>query len=66
MKSFGITNKNVLIGVRHYPDRQRPCLVVERGNCATVLGTFSNETMVEEFEKALIELFGEPEDTTKE
>lgn len=57
MKSVGIANKDIFIGVRHYPDRKKPCLVIERGNEALVLGTFRNEQMVDEFEKALTKLF---------
>ena len=31
------------IALRHFPDRKKPCLVVEQGNCGTVLATFRNE-----------------------
>lgn len=59
MNSVGFGNKDVFIGVRHYPGRKKPCLVIERGNEGLVLGTFRNEKMTEEFEKALKELFSE-------
>lgn len=64
MKSVGIGNRVIFIGSRHYPDRKKPCLVVERGNEALVLGAFRNEQMIEEFEKALYELF--PQYTAQE
>jgi hypothetical protein len=59
MVSIGFGTKDIFIGVRHYTDRKKPCLVIERGNTGLVLGTFRNEEMTEEFEKALIEVFGE-------
>lgn len=31
------------IAVRHFPDRKKPCLVVEQGNCGAVLATFRND-----------------------
>ena len=58
MKQLGIEHNGVFIGSMHFPDRAKPCFVVERGNEALVLGTFRNEKMVEEFEKALKELLG--------
>lgn len=56
MAQVGIENNGVFIGAMSFPDRKKPCFVVERGNQALVLGTFRNSLMVEEFEKALKEL----------
>jgi hypothetical protein len=61
MSIVGIGNKEVIICVRHFPGRKKPCLVIERGNQGLVVGTFRNEQMTEEFEKAIIEIFGEAE-----
>lgn len=55
---IGIANGKIYIGVRHFPDRKKPSLVVERGNQVVVLGSFINEHAVEEFEKGLKELLG--------
>ena len=33
------------IVIRHYPDRKKPCLVLEQGNQGIVLGTFRNVEM---------------------
>ncbi len=54
----GIKRNGVYVGSRTYPDRKKPCLVVERGNEAMVLGTFNNDKAKEEFEKALQEVLG--------
>lgn len=54
---IGIQGNGIYIGARHYPDRKNASLVVERGNQALVLGSFRNEEMVGEFEKALKEMF---------
>lgn len=29
--------------IQHYPDRQKPCLVLEQGNQGIILATFRNE-----------------------
>ena len=57
MSSIGFGTKDVFIGVRHYPGRKKPCLVIERGNVGLVLGTFRNEEMTKEFENAIKEMF---------
>jgi hypothetical protein len=31
------------VAVRHYPDRKKPCLVIEQGNQGIILATFQNE-----------------------
>ena len=31
------------IAVKHFPDRKKPCLVVEQRNCGAVLATFRND-----------------------
>jgi len=33
------------IVIRHYPNRKKPCLVLEQGNQGIVLGTFRNTEM---------------------
>ena len=58
MASVGIEHNGVFIGAMSFPDRVKPCFVVERGNECLVLGTFRNVQMVEEFERALKELLG--------
>lgn len=52
----GYESNGVFVGAMSFPDRKKPCLVVERGNVATVLGSFIDEERVEEFWKALEEL----------
>ena len=41
------------VAVRHYPDRKKPCLVIEQGNQGLVLATFQNEKCVEIYERFL-------------
>ena len=43
----------IQIVVRHFPDRKKPCLMLEEGNQGIVLGTFRNEEMVQLFKRAL-------------
>ena len=52
----GIERNGIYIGSMRFRDRKKPCLVVERGNEAVLLGTFNNEKCVEEFDKALREI----------
>ena len=33
----------MILAVRHYPDRKRPCLVLEEGNKAVVLGYLTDK-----------------------
>jgi hypothetical protein len=54
----GIQGNGIFLGEMHFPDRKNASLVVARGNEALVLGSFRNEEMVGEFEKALKELLG--------
>ena len=56
MAKVGIEHNGVFIGAMNLPNRQKPGLVVERGNEVVILGAFTNMEMVEEFEKALKEL----------
>ena len=58
MANVGIECNGVFIGAMTFPDRKKPCFIVERGNTAIVLGTFRNDKAVDEFEKALRELLG--------
>lgn len=57
MNKVGITGHGLFIGAMRFPDRKRPCLVVERGNEAVVIGTFISEERVDYFEKSLREVF---------
>lgn len=41
------------IVIRHYPDRKKPCLVLEQGNQGIVLGTFRNVEMERLYTSAL-------------
>jgi hypothetical protein len=36
--SVGREGEGMLIAIRHFPDRKRPCIVLEEGNQALVLG----------------------------
>ena len=58
MNNVGIECNGVYVGSMRVHGRKKPCLVVERGNEALILGTFNSDRMVEEFEKALKELLG--------
>lgn len=40
--------------IRHFPDRKKPCLVLEQGNEGLVIGTIRNA----DCEKLLKEFFG--------
>lgn len=39
--------------VRHYPDRKKPCLVIEQGNQEMVLAIFQNEECEEIYKRFL-------------
>ena len=39
--------------VRHYPDRKKPCLVIEQGNQGWILATFNNEKCEEVYKRFL-------------
>lgn len=41
--------KSTFLAVRRYPDRKKPCLVIEQGNTGIVLATFRNEASAELF-----------------
>ncbi len=41
------------IVVRKYPDRKKPCLVLEQGNKGVVLANFRNEEMMKLYFEAL-------------
>lgn len=41
------------IVVRKYPDRKKPCLVLEQGNQGIVLATFQNDKMMKLYFEAL-------------
>lgn len=41
------------ICVRKYPDRKKPCLVLEQGNQGIVLATFRSEEMLKLYSEAL-------------
>ena len=43
----------IQIMVRHFPDRKKPCLMLEEGNQGIVLGTFRNEWTARLFKQAL-------------
>lgn len=60
----GLVNseKELFIGSEQYPDRKRPALIVQRGNCAVVIGYFKDDACVEYFKEALFEFFGKEED----
>ena len=58
MAKVGLEYGGVFIGAVSYSDRKKPCLVVQRGNEAVVIGTFSNVSSVQYFEDALREMLG--------
>ncbi len=39
--------------VRHYPDKKKPCLVIEQGNQGMILATFQNEKCEEIYKRFL-------------
>lgn len=41
------------IVIRHFPDRKKPCLCIEQGNQAIVIGTFRNKDCEELYEEFL-------------
>lgn len=51
---------DVFVGVMHYPDRKRPALVVQRGNCAVVIGYLKDDVCVECFKTALADVLNQP------
>ena len=56
----GIGNAEIFIGAEQWPDRKRPSLVVQRGNCSNIIGSFKSDECVEFFDAALRVLFGDP------
>ena len=56
MARVGIENNGVFIGAMSFPDRKKPCLVVERGNSCVVIGSFNGVSGVDYFEEALRDL----------
>lgn len=52
----GIEYNGVFIGAMKFPDRKKPCLVVERGNSCVVIGSFNGVSGVDHFEEALRDL----------
>ena len=42
------------VAVRRFPDRKKPCLVIEQGNQGMILATFNNEKTAKLFD----DLFG--------
>ncbi len=61
MVKVGIQNNGIFIGAVYVPNRKKPCLVVERGDQYTVIGSFINTASTEYFEKSLRELLNVPE-----
>jgi hypothetical protein len=43
--------KSTFLAVRTYPDRKKPCLVIEQGNTGIVLATFRNEASADVFKE---------------
>ena len=58
MAKVGIEHNGVFVGAMSFPDRKKPCFVVERGNQCVVLGSFIDADRVDLFEQALRELLG--------
>lgn len=50
-------DNGIKIVIRHYPDRKNPCLCVEKGNQAIVVGTIKGEDAVKTLESALDGVF---------
>jgi len=42
----------MILAIRHYPDRKRPCIVLEEGNQAVVLGYLTNKEREEWLRRA--------------
>ena len=41
--------KSTFLVVRHFPDRKKPCLVIEQGNTGIPIAAFRNEASAELF-----------------
>ena len=41
------------ISIKHFPDRKKPCLVLEQGNRGLVLGYFRSDEMVKVLDLAM-------------
>ncbi|MBQ2768073.1 MAG: hypothetical protein IJF49_08380 [Clostridia bacterium] len=63
MAKVGIENNGVFVGARSFPDRKKPCIVVERGNQCVVLGSFIDADRVDLFEQALRDMLKRSEKT---
>lgn len=61
MATIGLECHGVFIGAMDFPDRKKPCLVVERGNEIAIIGTFNNVNCVEFFGDAIKQLLGREE-----
>lgn len=44
----------MLIAIRHFPDKKRPCIVLEEGNQALILGYLTDIKREEWLKKALM------------
>ena len=44
----------MLLAIRHFPDRKRPCIVLEEGNQAVVLGYLTDLTREKWLRRALM------------
>ena len=52
----GIQSNGVFLGSMKFPDRKKPCLVIERGNSCEVIGHFIDDYRAEKFLEALREI----------
>lgn len=59
MAKVGIQGNGVYIGAMSFPDRKKPCLVVERDDMCVLIGSFRDAMCVDYFEDSLRKLLGE-------
>ncbi len=55
----------IRIGVYTLPQRTKPCLCVEKGNCLTKYATFNNDLAANDFMEILAEFVGARNEETE-
>ncbi len=53
-----LTNGKVKIGAYKFPDRKKPCICVEKGNCIYTYGSFHSDEQADKFMNELGNLVG--------
>ena len=60
MYSIGKADERILI--THFPNRKKPCLAVQIGNCIYKVASFNSEETADWFIEIIEEMFGEVEE----